>query len=108
MATKWLAFLLFFIQAEYLSCCVFEKVNKFMIGNSPVQDINADKNRCFAACYAKKDCSAIMYYKKNNRCFLVEEGETPDTCGDMDCYCEDCYILQRDEVDPVCKTFVNF
>ncbi|CAJ0600025.1 unnamed protein product [Cylicocyclus nassatus] len=104
MATKWLAFLLFFIQVDYLSCCVFDKVNVVNIGDTHLDGF-ADKNKCFAACYANKECSTVVVYKKNNRCDLLVKGEDSIDCADDKL---ECYVLQRDEVDPVCKTFVNF
>ncbi|CAJ0600004.1 unnamed protein product [Cylicocyclus nassatus] len=106
MATKWLAFLLFFIQVEYLSCCVFDKVKVFYSDSQRLHNLKADKDECLAACYANKECSAVMHYKyqKSYRCDSLPKGEIPIDCDDT----VECYILQRDEVDPVCKTFVNF
>ncbi|CAJ0600012.1 unnamed protein product [Cylicocyclus nassatus] len=105
MATKWLAFFLFFIQVEYLSCCVFDKVSKIRVGNETLKTLYANKNDCLAACYANKECSAVMHYKAVNACTPFTKGEKPINCADDKL---ECYVLQRDEVDPVCKTFVNF
>ncbi|CAJ0600003.1 unnamed protein product [Cylicocyclus nassatus] len=99
MATKWLAFFLFFIQVDYLSCCVFDKVKEINIGNSYLDGFE-DKNKCFAACYANKECYAVELYKKVNRCYLCTKGEITIDCADDR---PECYVLQRDEAKALSK-----
>ncbi|CAJ0599980.1 unnamed protein product [Cylicocyclus nassatus] len=100
-AMKWLAFVLLFIQAEFNSSCIFDKVEEFL-GKS-LRWFQANENQCFAACYGDMNCTALTY--KEGSCSLYSVGVGSHQCTTN---ASVCYILQRDEVAPVCARYANF
>ncbi|VDN29834.1 unnamed protein product [Cylicostephanus goldi] len=100
---KRLILFLFIIQ-ETLSC-VFDKVEVLSgIGTeawSSYSETSADK--CFAKCYEDKNCAGISYKEGLQLCTTYPPGN-----GNYTCSTGNCFILQRDEVDPVCRKYVYF
>ncbi|CAJ0595225.1 unnamed protein product [Cylicocyclus nassatus] len=96
---KWFAFILFLIQAESVLSCVFDKVDEIS-GEWYGEAGSGDINDCFSACYNKTDCIAFEL-GEDGICEMFRSGSDRHQCK------VPCYILLRDEVDPVCKTYVN-
>ncbi|CAJ0599586.1 unnamed protein product [Cylicocyclus nassatus] len=63
---KCLALFLLVIQAEKVSSCVFDKVEK-LSGIDDLRDlVKVEKNECFAECYNDKSCIALNYDNLGN------------------------------------------
>ncbi|CAJ0589501.1 unnamed protein product [Cylicocyclus nassatus] len=101
---KWLALVLFFIQTGSLLPCVFDRVDKFH--DSVYKDwiiSHENGSDCFSACYNDKDCIGFNYYDNMCDIYTLQYGTDTFECDST----ETCFTLQRDEVDPVCKKYVN-
>ncbi|CAJ0599914.1 unnamed protein product [Cylicocyclus nassatus] len=99
---KWLTLVLLLIQEDCLFSCIFDKVEA--IRGKSAGTFSCDLNECFAGCYENKNCTAIRFYTKGNVCALYGVGDYLLESNEQ--YV--CYVLQRDEVDSSCKTYVNF
>ncbi|CAJ0597625.1 unnamed protein product [Cylicocyclus nassatus] len=104
MAMIWLAPFLVIVQAGFISSCVFDKVDEIPSA-ALITIVPGNLNECFAKCYEHKECVGIEHLEKSSTCYLFRAGDRDVSCKEVE---RKCYILQRDEMDPVCKTYVNF
>ncbi|CAJ0601784.1 unnamed protein product [Cylicocyclus nassatus] len=100
----WLALSMLFIQAVWVSSCVFDKVEKFLGGKESLETKYVNESRCFADCYENKYCVTIAYGKSKGLCVLYDGGSYSKACAKGSI----CYTLSRNEVDPMCQRYVDF
>ncbi|CAJ0599988.1 unnamed protein product [Cylicocyclus nassatus] len=104
---KWFAFILLLIQAGWVSSCIFDKVEELKSMGLRQFAIN-NINECFAACYENVRCIGIQHWKNKKECLLLTAGAGDGSHVALNDGSAIVYSLLRDDVDPMCQTFVNF